>query len=770
MIALFATNTPAAPEPAPTSVPIPLPTPPPPLPPTEKIPLEMRDLALPLSESVLEDLRERRWAAAAKGLQAMDSSKLVGAKKGNWAFVMAYALSHAGKAQDALPLLPLIREGDAVPAAYAALIEGEILKDTGDLVGALSALEKVVPGSSAWPRAAVQRAETLRKLDRTSEAWAIYEGLAARPDPEPGSAVALLALARRAGIGSPEAYPLLRRVWVAYPRTDEAIEAAKLMENYPGPKYQPTWQEVGQRAERLMEKGDLSGAILETTRRAAEVKGDTEDACRFLWVRGRSLYRTNKLSDSIAAFGDAGERCKVLEKDYGARALYIIGQARFRKGEYLASAEANEKIVALYPKSSFADDGLAQAGFAWQEADRLDDARRVWERALKEFPEGDTVPESTFRLVFTLYQQGKPDEAIAVADKLAALPVKTDAVNVAAGRYWAARLRLFPDVNRPNQRDSDPVRRREAIRRWQALCEEQPHSFYAILAWSRLKEEEPELATRLAVRKAGFDHGDGPTSWEVRRSFWEDERARNGMALARLGLIQEAKAEWGELGEAALTGDEKAWMTELRAKTGDWLLAHDDMRKWMGSHPAGSLGERQAAVLRVAYPDRYWDLVQKHAPSYSYEPRLFHALVREESNFNRVIQSPVGARGLSQLMPATARETATWMKIKVTNSQLDDPDTNLKIGARYLDSVHDSFKGSPYLSLAGYNAGPGRVRQWLGEWGNVPTDEYVERIPFRETRGYVRRVMGTWQTMRWQFDDGPLFYDLSAYNHQAKPE
>ena len=60
---------------------------------------------------------------------------------------------------------------------------------------------------------------------------------------------------------------------------------------------------------------------------------------------------------------------------------------------------------------------------------------------------------------------------------------------------------------------------------------------------------------------------------------------------------------------------------------------------------------------------------------------------------------------------------------------------------------------------------------WRDEWGNVPTDEFVERIPFRETRDYVKRVTGTWQTMRWQFDvDQGGFADLSAYNHEARPD
>ena len=107
------------------------------------------------------------------------------------------------------------------------------------------------------------------------------------------------------------------------------------------------------------------------------------------------------------------------------------------------------------------------------------------------------------------------------------------------------------------------------------------------------------------------------------------------------------------------------------------------------------------------------------------------------------------------------------MKLKISMADLDNPRTNLRIGSRYFNTVYRQFRQSPYLALAAYNAGGGRVNQWHERWGDVPTDEYVERIPFRETRHYVKRVMGSWQIMHWEFDQGPAFPDLSGLNHYA---
>jgi soluble lytic murein transglycosylase len=161
--------------------------------------------------------------------------------------------------------------------------------------------------------------------------------------------------------------------------------------------------------------------------------------------------------------------------------------------------------------------------------------------------------------------------------------------------------------------------------------------------------------------------------------------------------------------------------------------------------------------------------VQEAAAGYAYDPRVFHGLVREESSFNPEIVSWAGARGLSQLMPATAREVARKMGTTVTMDQLFDPKTNLAIGARYFDTLSRQWNGNLFLAVASYNAGPGNVQKWLATAGDRPTDEFVERIPIRETRHYVKRVLGTFEMYRTLYDEGPIFPDWSAYMPRAQP-
>ncbi|TNE87731.1 MAG: outer membrane protein assembly factor BamD [Deltaproteobacteria bacterium] len=718
---------------------------------------ELREPALDLPDAVREDLAGRQWDAAATGLLKLGEERLA---HGDTAFVAAWALVHADRADEAAPLLDALDKASLAPDAYVQAIRGEILREEERNVDALAALEAVPADVAVAPRAEVLRAEVLKELSRTKEAYAVYESMIARPDPSPGNPEALIALARRAGAGSEEAYPLYRRIWVEYPKSEHSQATWDELKSY---GKSPTWQEVGRRAEVLMGDGEYDAALAETEPVLGQMEKGSLDACRIVFVRGRSNYKRNRLSASVAAFGDVVSQCAEVEEDYGAKALYIKGLAQFRRSNFTESAREMAAIPEHFPKSSYADDGYTHAGIALWEAEDKDGARAMWAKNLEAFPEGDTVPESTFRLAWSYYEDGDAEKARAIAQKLSKLPLGSDERHVTAGRYWAARWLAYPNVEAPTELNEDAAAVGMAVAEWKAFIEELPTGYYALLAQQRLRELAPEVAKALDERTQR--RADLSTPWRLEAELVEDPAFVRGVALARLGLIQEARAEW-DRAEVAVDGDAMAWMTELRVGAGDWLLAHDGMRRWLAHHPPGTLGEREPEILRVAYPDRYWEEVRTAADGDRYDPRLFHALVREESNFNRRIVSFAGAKGLSQLMPPTAKQVAGWLGRPV--GDLYDPVNNTQIGARYLDALHKQF-GSPFLSLAAYNAGGGRVNQWLERHGNVPTDEYVERIPYRETRGYVKRVSGTWTLLRYQFDEGPAFADLSALNHVARP-
>ena len=130
------------------------------------------------------------------------------------------------------------------------------------------------------------------------------------------------------------------------------------------------------------------------------------------------------------------------------------------------------------------------------------------------------------------------------------------------------------------------------------------------------------------------------------------------------------------------------------------------------------------------------------------------ALVRQESAFDEKAVSAAGARGLMQLMPATARQVAKALRISMATDQLTaDPAYNLKLGTTYLKDLLDAYDGSYVLALAAYNGGPRNLRRWIKRYGDprdaeVDVIDWIESVPFSETRNYIQRVLETVQVYR----------------------
>jgi soluble lytic murein transglycosylase len=166
-------------------------------------------------------------------------------------------------------------------------------------------------------------------------------------------------------------------------------------------------------------------------------------------------------------------------------------------------------------------------------------------------------------------------------------------------------------------------------------------------------------------------------------------------------------------------------------------------------------------VLRKAYPDIYsysdsdlpreaweiffplteWDTIKKEARRHGIDPYIAAGLIRQESVFNPTAVSRVGARGLMQLMPATGELVAKQQGAgRITAADLFNPSLNIKLGMSYLAQMIGQLGRIEYAA-AGYNAGPGRAKRWVAERGSLDIEDWIESIPFTETRGYVQGVL-----------------------------
>jgi soluble lytic murein transglycosylase len=158
---------------------------------------------------------------------------------------------------------------------------------------------------------------------------------------------------------------------------------------------------------------------------------------------------------------------------------------------------------------------------------------------------------------------------------------------------------------------------------------------------------------------------------------------------------------------------------------------------------------QQITYWQARYPFPYQQEIKKWSAERQLNPLLVTALMRQESMFESKITSVAGAAGLMQVMPSTAAWIAPQIKLDTKAINLEDPNQNIKLGTWYLDHTHQQYNNNSMLAIASYNAGPGNVSKWLRTIGKTDPDEFVEAIPFNETRNYVRQVFGNyWNYLR----------------------
>ncbi|MGF1628177.1 MAG: lytic transglycosylase domain-containing protein [Kiloniellaceae bacterium] len=284
----------------------------------------------------------------------------------------------------------------------------------------------------------------------------------------------------------------------------------------------------------------------------------------------------------------------------------------------------------------------------------------------------------------------------------------TSEISKSRGAFWAGEA-------------ASELGRAEEARRWYESAAAYPATFYGQLAGQRMgKEREPPAVALLVLP-------------EAKRAAFEAKETVQAVRL--LGQLEQSRLQ--DLFIARLRQDAKD-LADYRLIV---ELANEQDRHDLALRTAKSARRDGHDLHPLLYPRR--SLPIGPAP----ESALVLAVMRQESEFYPKARSPVGALGLMQLMPATARQTAQRMGLPFSRDRLtDDPDYNVRLGQAYLNELLEQFDGSYILALAAYNAGPTRARNWIGLFGDprnpaVDPINWIERIPFSETRNYVQRIL-----------------------------
>ncbi len=453
---------------------------------------------------------------------------------------------------------------------------------------------------------------------------------------------------------------------------------------------------------------------------------------------------------------------QVARLDPGERTL---AQARLALRRDDLSAETR---IAAIPAAELTDPGLVLDRAAWlRRRNRLGDARQVWlasgEAAQRNAPDEHRLAYWTERnlLVRRLLRSGDDAGAYAVA----ALPGQTAAEPTAAAEFLAgfialrrlhdpaAAIRHFETLASVSNAAITQARAHywlgraatEAGRPAAAeygLASAWPTTFYGQLAALALDPDPAALTTRL---RAAHDPA------------WTRDEALDfggGELIRAAGLLN----AWGDPGPARaflLRADEQASVPSQRA-----LAAH--LATGLGLPDVAVAIARRMGRDGLMLPDAGWPTPVQPPLDRGPDRAAVLALMRQESSFDPQAVSPSGALGLMQLMPATAQAVARQLAVPTSPAALTgDGSHNMRLGTAYLAAMMEQFGGSLPLAFAAYNAGPHRVAEWLAENGDPREDatrmiDWIELIPFDETRNYVQRVLENVVMYRARSGEAPL--------------
>jgi soluble lytic murein transglycosylase len=322
---------------------------------------------------------------------------------------------------------------------------------------------------------------------------------------------------------------------------------------------------------------------------------------------------------------------------------------------------------------------------------------------------------------------------------------------------------------------------------WQAW--ERKDSATALAAWQRLLDQPGATAWRSsasywvarALADLGHDDAAARRFTQAARGggfYREQVRRRGVVGAAGPALEPPATPELGKLDRVAAfleagapelarrefdahektPGPAQAYLlARIYAAEGRPREAVTAVRPGFPALGAGLFEEVAPAVLDLYYPLEHAEVIEQWSLRRQLDPTLVAGMIRQESAFDVMAVSHAGARGLLQLMPPTAREVARRERLaKPTPGDLHDPGLSVRLGSAYLAECLEMFSGEVELALAGYNAGPYRVRRWRRERPNVSMDEFVESMPLSEPRDYVKRVLQHRDAyrLRWPSPEG----------------
>jgi soluble lytic murein transglycosylase len=626
--------------------------------------------------------------------------------------------------------------------ADRCLTHGGLAREAlGQWEAAAELFRQVPETSKLFPDARLGLARVLRKKGDAAGAAAALESLAVRGAPSWGrdlGAEALLGLAdlARARKDAAAERSALERLWGAHPFSPLAKQAEARLKGKPR-----STEALVSRGEALVDAHRNKQGMEVLQPLLAGLALPEPLACRAHFAFGKALRKERRHTEASAALAPVAQRCA--DPDLKARALYVLGSSRSIV-DLPRGVETYLTLARDFPTHSFADDALFYAADLQVKLGQLDAALERLEELARLYPGGDFASEALFKAFWIRRTRGEVGPALQVLDTIErTLADAEETYDVERARYWRARTL------------QEGGRAREAADLFERVAVEHPATYYGLMARQRALELEPGRRERLAEQLRFPVKAASP--WPLHAGpLTADPHFQAGVELLRLGFGEAVAGELLAAKRAGAPPESMRLLVHLLSRAGDERSAHAVARLSLRRDLSGRITPETRAVWEIAYPLAFRDLVTRHCETAKLDADLLQALMREESALDPKALSWAGALGLTQLMPSTARGVAKELKLKLRSTdELLQPDLNIRLGSHYLGSLVRRFSGERAYALASYNAGAGAVNRWRADRPELPLDAWVEEIPIAETRGYVKRVLRSYNTYQLLYGTRP---------------
>jgi soluble lytic murein transglycosylase len=517
-----------------------------------------------------------------------------------------------------------------------------------------------------------------------------------------------------------------QRVYFGFPLSADAAQSAPeiaRLQAQLGEKYPPALPAamLG-RALKILDAGQAARASKELEALIPQLGGPDRDLAR---VRIGVAHYTAK--ENAIAFRYLST-LEVASPEADAERLYYLTQCARRLNNLDEMDSLTARLGRLHPNSPWRLKAVISVADRYLTENKSAEYEPLYRACFESFPQDKQAAGCHWKVAWVHYLRREADSNDLLRAHLRLFPASE---NASAALYFLGRL-------------AEQARDRGVARAYyEEVAREYPNQYYAMLARDRitpLAGVAPAPAAAEFLRTVNFPQRARTTVFDA--SVTSQARIDRAKTLVLAGLKEWAEIE---LRYGAQTGDQPHLLAmQLGALIGDGRPAQAIryIKSYAGNYLSLPIESAPQDFWRLAFPLPYRADLERFSKQNKLDPFLMAALIRQESEFDAAVISPANARGLTQIEPATGRELSRKLKIaKYTTAKLFQPSLNLQFGTLYLRTVTDQLGGHTEAALAAYNAGMSRAKAWL-TWGDFKEPaEFVETVPFTQTRGYIQAVL-----------------------------